>query len=87
MDKYEYKKLEQIKNIETGKTNGYTAVISSNLTMNIIEEETNNVLISSSQILPFKEDDNLTINDKYYEVWFTDFNYDKGIFEVIVTET
>ena len=86
MDKYEFKELRQIKNIKSGKINCYTAVISSNLTMQIVDEETNNILISSSQILPFQKDDNLTINGKNYEVWYTDFNFDEAIFEVVITE-
>lgn len=61
-------------------------VVSSNLIMQIVDFDSNEILISTKQILPFSKESKLTIKDKYYEVDYIDFDFDKGIFEVVVNE-
>ena len=49
-------------------------------------EDVNSQLAVSEQILPVRKGDKLTINGKYYEVDYVDYNFDKAIFEVVVVD-
>lgn len=49
-------------------------------------EDVNSILATSEQILPMHKGDKLTINDRYYMVDYVDYDFDKAIFEIVVTD-
>ena len=61
-------------------------VVSSDFKTVVSDYETNKLLHTNPQILPIHKDQRLTIADINYEVSYADWNFDKGIFEVVVWE-
>lgn len=61
-------------------------VVSSDFKTVVSEYENNKVLLTIPQILPIHKDQKITIDGVNYEVSYTDWNFDKGIFEVVVWE-
>ena len=49
-------------------------------------EDVNSILATSEQVLPMHKGDKLTINDRYYMVDYVDYDFDKAIFEIVVTD-
>jgi len=49
-------------------------------------EDVNSKLAVSEQILPVHKGDKMTIDDTCYEVDYVDYNFDKAIFEIVVTD-
>lgn len=49
-------------------------------------EDVNSQLAVSEQILPVHKGDKLTIDGRYYEVEYVDYDFDKAIFEVVVSD-
>lgn len=49
-------------------------------------EDADSILAVSEQILPMHKGDKITIKDKYYMVEYVDYDFDKAIFEIVVTD-
>lgn len=55
-------------------------------TTHVVEYEDVNPIATCKGILPVHKGDKMTINGRCYEVSYVDYDFDSGIFEVVVED-